>query len=127
MDNQKALQHIKTAYGFGILSGVITLIATILSILGIFNLGLDIFSLVDVALIFGLTFGISKKSRVCAIILFIYYIGCKIDMLLNNNHISGSTVTMIPFIIAYFQGIRGTIHYHKNMKLESGNNETLSV
>lgn len=124
MDNEKALKHIRNAYVLAILSGVITLLLIISSILKVWNSGLDVSELVDVVLIFGLAFGISKKSRICAIILFIYYILNKIFMILSVNY--GSLAIMVIFIIGYFKGIRGTIHYHKNLKLEKMNNETLN-
>ncbi len=126
MDNEKALKHIRNTYSLAILSGVITLILTILSTLGIWDLGLDLFELMEVVLVFGLAFGISKKSRVCAIILFTYYIINKAIIIFSNERIGGlgGLVIMFIFIIGYFQGIRGTIHYHKNLKLEEINNET---
>ncbi|WP_271814580.1 hypothetical protein [Clostridium beijerinckii] len=125
MDTECALMHIKKAYILAIASGIIGILLTILSVLGIWNLGLDLYELLEVIIIFGLAFGISKKSRVCAIILFFYYIINKIIILFSNGSLVGLAI-MIFFTIEYFQGIRGTIHYHKNLKLERINNENLS-
>ncbi|WP_297428345.1 hypothetical protein [Clostridium sp.] len=124
MDNEKAFKHIKNAYCLAILSGVMTLILTMLSILGIWDLGLDLSELLEVVLVLGLAFGVSKKSRVCAIALFIYYTINKAIMIFSNGGIVGLAIIFI-FAIGYFQGIRGTLHYHKNIKLEKMNDETL--
>lgn len=66
----KANSQIRSAWIAGTISGVVTLIFTfILETPGMF---------IDVLLIFGLTWGIYKKSRICAVIMFIYFILSKI-------------------------------------------------
>lgn len=115
MNEQKAENAIKTAWMFGIFSGVLTLIITILCMVGIVNWDFDISSLADVALIWGLTFGVYKKSRVCAIVLFIYFMISKIIMMIDHP---GGVGSMVIFGMIYFQGIRGTIYYHKNINIK---------
>lgn len=61
------LKRIKNAWITGIVSGSITLIFTLIAMNGSQILGFSIWNLSDVALIFGLTFGIYKKSRACAV------------------------------------------------------------
>jgi len=81
--------------------------------------------------IFGLTFGTYKRSRVCAVIMFIGWIllvaekGIALVMgpIENKNLLLILTLAIvgIPFvgILAYFffQGIRGTFVYHKLIKV----------
>lgn len=119
MDNKKAWIAINGAWILGALSGLFTLIFIIVSSLGITDLGFNLYELLDVLLIWGLSFGAYKKSRVCAVMLFIYVIIIKIYMIIIYRYVCGSTITIVPFGLMYFQGIRGTIYYHKNKKIES--------
>jgi serine/threonine-protein kinase len=74
--------------------------------------GFDAWSLLDVALIFGLSFGIYKKSRVCAVLMLAYFIVSKIVLMLEAGKPSGLLVALI-FAYFYVQGIRGTVAFHK--------------
>ncbi|WP_291584007.1 hypothetical protein [Clostridium sp. UBA6640] len=119
MNNEKALKYIKSAWMTAIACSVITLLGMLLSILANSDfLGLDLYSLVDVALLLGLAFGVYKKSRVCAVILFIYFILDKLYMLSSGVVNRGAIMMSIAFGTWFFQGIIGTIHYHKNKKME---------
>jgi len=114
MNIEKANGAIRNAWIAGIISGTLTLI---LSLIG--ALGFDLWNLSDAFLMFGLTFGIYKKNRACAIILFIYFVGDKIFALLQSP---ASAATGIPMAIVFgyffFQGIRGTFAYHKIAKTD---------
>ncbi|WP_315119165.1 hypothetical protein [uncultured Clostridium sp.] len=117
MNEQKALSSIKSAWMWAVMSGSLTLILFILSQAGFINLYMDSLIIVDILIVWGLAFGIYKKSRVCIILLFIYFILDKIIMVISQ----GTTPNTIWLVIAggiYIQGIRGTFYYHKNMKNE---------
>lgn len=119
MDNEKALKYIKTAVGLAVICSLITLLGIIISVCGDSDfLGLSLYGLVDVVFLLGLAFGVYKKSRVCAVILFIYFILSKIYMLNNYEFNLMAYITAIIFAIGFFQGMRGTIYYHKNKKIE---------
>ncbi|WP_291569000.1 MULTISPECIES: hypothetical protein [unclassified Clostridium] len=119
MDNEKALNYIKSAWGLAIACSLITLLGITISVLGNNNfLGLSLYGLIDVVLLLGLGFGVYKKSRVCAVILFIYFTLGKLYMLSSGMSNIGGLIISIAFGTCYFQGIRGTIHYHKNKKIE---------
>ena len=114
MDMEKANNAIQGAWISGAIVGVITLI---LSLIGAF--GLDQWNIIDAFLLFGLAFGVYKKSRVCAIILFIYWVGDRIWMMVAQPEaIAGSLFMAILFGIWFFQGIRGTFAYHRIAKAE---------
>jgi len=105
--------HIKHAWQAGIFCGAITLIIVIISLVtGEALLGIDAYALIDVVLIFALTFGIYKKSRLCAIAMFIYFLISKVMMFVSNPNISGIILTLL-LLYYFYNGIRGTFQYHK--------------
>ena len=114
MNMEKANSAIKSAWIAGAISGVITLI---LALIGAF--GYDLWSLIDAFLILGLSFGIYKKNRACAVILFVYWIGAKISQMweLGAQGQPAGLIGVLPIAILFgyyfFQGIRGTFAYHK--------------
>ncbi|HAG44929.1 MAG TPA: hypothetical protein DCL31_18380 [Clostridium sp.] len=119
MDNEKALKYIKTAWVLAIVSSLLTLLVVIISVLGNNNfLGLSLYSLLDVVFVLGLAFGVYKKSRVCAVMLFIFFVLGQLNILISGMGSIGSFIMSVAFATGYFQGIRGTIHYHKNKKIE---------
>ena len=75
-------------------------------------MGLDAWSLIDVVLIFGLTFGIYRKSRTCAVIMLIYYAGMKI-MQVVTMHAIGGLIWGIIFSYLFAMGAVGTFQYRK--------------
>lgn len=106
------LKKIKNAWVAGIVSGCITLAVTLLAIFGTSLLGFSAWELFDVALIFGLTFGIFKKSRTCAVLMLTYFVCSKILMMVSG-HMNGLPMAVV-FIYFYFQGVLGTFAYHKH-------------
>lgn len=113
MDIAKADAAIKNAWMAGIVSGVITLIVTAVAMYGYSFMGFSALNLLDVALIFGLTFGIYRKSRVCAVIMLIYFIGSKIYLWMDTGKLSGLPLALV-FGYYFFQGVLGTFAYHSN-------------
>jgi hypothetical protein len=108
-----AENRIKNAYIGGVIIGAVTLLFTIVAITyGDNMLGLDAWALLDVVLIFGLTFGVYKKSRVCAVLLFLYFVVSKIILFMETGKPVG---LIVAFIFGYhlFRGAQGTITYHK--------------
>jgi serine/threonine-protein kinase len=139
----RAYQKIRTAWVAGIIVGVLNLIVTLISVgliatgrAGI--LGLNLWSLVDVFIIFGLTFGIYKKNRACAVIMFVYFANRILELVVTGKLPNLIAVIMFIYFVAkrilelvvgpvklpnliiaiffgyfFFQGIRGTFAYHK--------------
>jgi hypothetical protein len=106
-----ALRKIKIAWVAGIVSGVITLAVTLLSMSGTRLFGFNAWSFLDVALIFGLTFGIYRKSRVCAVVMLVYFVLSKIYLWTITPSFIGLLVSLI-FLFCYAQGVIGTFRYH---------------
>lgn len=105
-------RKIKSAWIAGCISGAVTLVVTLIAMSGTAALGFDAWSLLDVAVIFGLAFGIYKKSRVCAVLMLAYFILSKIILMMEAGKPSGLLVALI-FAYYYVQGIRGTFAFHK--------------
>lgn len=111
MDLKKAEDLIKVAWIAGVISGLLTLI---------FSLApggmLETWSVGDAILIFGLSFGIYKKSRICAVLMLVYFILSKMSMWAERGVGPGLPVALI-FGYCFIQGIRGTFAYYKIVKL----------
>ena len=112
MDLEKANKSIKIAYWTAIFSGSFTLIASVVAGFGYSFARMSIWGLSDAFLIFGMSFGIYKKSRVCAVIMFIYWIASKLLSFTEKGHLAGIGIAIL-FGYFFFQGVRGTFAYHK--------------
>jgi serine/threonine-protein kinase len=112
MDIENAEKAIKNATIAGIISGVITLLVTLLSVTGVNILDFSLWNMLDVFLIFGLTFGIYRKSRICAVSMFIYFIGNRLLFFSSYGFSAVGLPIAILFAYFYFQGIRGAFAYH---------------
>lgn len=118
MTDSEAARHIKNAWIAGIISSVVTLVASLLPLFGTSVAGFNLFNLADVALIAGLTFGIWRKSRVCALVMVGYFVASKIILVFKTGNAAGLVVGAV-FTYYYFQGVRGTFAWHRLRKEES--------
>ncbi len=109
------LKRIRNAWVTGIISGSITLIFTLIAMNGDQLMGFSVWNLSDVALIFGLTFGIYKKSRTCAVVMLAYFLISKIIIISQTGSFNGSLLAIV-FIYYYVYGVIGTFAYHKHLK-----------
>ncbi len=107
-----ALRKIKTAWVAGIVSGVITLAVTLFSMTGRRLFGFNAWALFDVALIFGLAFGIYRKSRVCAVVMLAYFVLSKIYLWTITPSLIGLLFALV-FLFCYVLGVIGTFRYHR--------------
>ena len=108
------MKHIKYAWVAGVISGSMTLLLILIAASGstmVAELGVDWWSLIDVVAIFGLSLGIYKKSRVCALLMFIYFVGSKIILWATMGNVGGVPLAIL-FGYFFFQGIRATFAYH---------------
>ena len=118
-DIKKTNRKIKNAMWAGIVSAAISVIFALTG-----SYGYDLWVLPDVAVILGLTFGIYKKNRACAVIMFIYWIGTKlVDLFSWQVALIGWAYAGWAFGAAlmgywFFQGILGTFAHHKIIKIQ---------
>ena len=75
----------------------------------------DIWTLIDVILVFALAFGIYKKSRFAATTMFIYFLASKIWLIVETGKPTGLVMAII-FLYFYFQAMVGTYQYYKILK-----------
>jgi len=117
MTLEQANSGIKDAWVAGLISIGATFIITLSYITGLGNgIGwgnIDQITLLDMAITAVLSFGIYKKSRASAILLFIYFIYMRILLpWMDENVLIGIPFALI-FLYFIFKGVRGTIAYHK--------------
>tara|TARA_B100000886_G_C20376314_1_gene471904 strand:+ start:143 stop:517 length:375 start_codon:yes stop_codon:yes gene_type:complete len=119
MEISEALKNIRYGYIAALVSAGITVVLNFLQFdAGDVNLFSDPVVLYDVIIILLLAFGIYKKSRVCAIAMFIYFILGKIFQFQEYASYGIDTppstyLVAVVFIYFYFQAVRGTIAFHK--------------
>jgi hypothetical protein len=111
MDREQAEKAIKNAWMAGSISGGITLIVTVVAMAGYSFMGFSAWNLLDVAVIAGLTFGIYRKSRTCAVIMLVYFVGSKIMLWSESKSLSGLPMALF-FGWFFYQGVRGTFAWH---------------
>ena len=122
MTIEQANSGIKDAWVAGLISIGATVILTVSYITGVGGKigwsSIDQLTLLDMALTAVLSLGIYKKSRVSAIIFFIYFIYMRILLpWMGENVLIGVPFAFI-FLYFIFKGVRGTIAYHKIMENE---------
>jgi len=106
----KILKRIKSAWVAGIFSICITLILTLISLSGTNIMGLDAYAFVDIILMSIFTYGIYKKSRICALLMLAMFAANKIIMWQQSGIASGLPLAII-FLWFYTQGVIGTFQY----------------
>ena len=114
LTQEAALKHIKHAWVAGVVSGSMTLLLIAIAASGstvVAELGVDWWSLIDVVAIFGLSLGIYKKSRICSLLMFVYFVGSKIILWATMGNVRGVPLAIL-FGYFFFQGIRATFAYH---------------
>jgi hypothetical protein len=105
---------IRNACIAGTISGLLTLLVTLIAVAGVHIPGsdFDVWNLLDVFFIFALTFGIYKKNRVCAVLILVYFVGNTVLIWYESGSLSGLP-TAIIFVYFFFQGILCTFAYHR--------------
>ncbi|WP_386067081.1 hypothetical protein ACFJIW_21680 [Tahibacter sp. UC22_41] len=109
------LKRIKNAWVAGCISGGLTLVVVLVAMSGADLPGIDAWMLPDVALIFGLTFGIYRKSRTCAVIMLVYYLASKILIMVETGKPGGLFMSAL-FAYFFWQGVSGTFAYHRFLR-----------
>lgn len=117
-DLHSAEKLISFGFGAAIFSASVTLIFSVASLFGYDLIGLGASGLLDAIIVFSLAYGIYKKSRICAVIVFFYFVLSKIVLLVefDGKHTGATIFVAILFGFYFFQGIRGTFAYHRLIK-----------
>lgn len=111
----EVLQKIRNAWIACLISLAMTLLLTVIAISGSSIGGYSAWQLLDVALVAGLAFGIYRKSRACAVVMFIYFLISKIWVVVETG-VGGGLVLGAVFLYFYWQGVVGTFAYQRLVK-----------
>ena len=125
MTSQKIDKKIKHARIAAMISGIITLAGSI----ALFNKQPDLqfslinmLSLVDALIIFCMAYGIYRRSRLCAVLMFEYFLLSKLFIISVSTHINlGTLIVGAIFLYFLFQGVRGTFAFHTYRNSGKGN------
>ena len=105
-------KKIKSGWVAGLVSISFTMVFILWSFFGTEIMGINAWGLIDVALMGGLTFGVYKKSRTCAVLLLAFFVIGKIYMWVEAGSPNGVIMAAI-FAWYFFQGASGTFLYHR--------------
>jgi hypothetical protein len=124
MNREEAIKATKNGAIAACISGGVTLALVFYAIfsnannkLGIWN---DPSNLFDIVIIFGCAYGIYKKSRFAAVLLFLHFILAKIIIGIELGKLPGIWTSLI-FLFFYGKAIQGTFSFHKIEKTENPN------
>ena len=108
----KILKRIRNGWLAGVVSTAITVVFTVISMLGSRILDLDAYAFIDVAIMLGLSYGVYRKSRVCALLMFAFFTLNKLIMWTNAGTPTGLPLSLV-FFFMFGQGVVGTFQYHR--------------
>ncbi|CAM4219227.1 hypothetical protein [Lederbergia lenta] len=112
MNLEKAEQSIKSMVVIACVLAGLTFIGIILSAT-VIELPLNWWSLIDVIIFLSLAYGVHKKSRACAVLLFAWF---TLNQLILLTTIKSGASAPVTLILGYFlfKGMQGTFTYHKH-------------
>lgn len=109
-----AEQATKSAFGAAMVSAALTAILAILPLFGKAYLGFNLGNLSDVFLILALGYGVKKRSRVCAVLLLVYFVAGKLLLIAETSGNGGTNIVSgVIWGLFYVNGVRGAFAYHK--------------
>lgn len=108
-------RQIRQAWIAGLVSTAMTLGLTVAALAGKPLLGFSAWQLLDVGLLLGLSFGIYRRSRACAVAMLVYFAISKLEIFSAGVHASALLVSLI-FFYFYAMGIVGTFAWHRHIR-----------
>lgn len=116
MDMEKAEKAIRGGAVAGFIVAGITTLITLIAMQGIGGERLaywnDPFVFADVALVAALSFGLLRRSRICALLLFLYFLLAKIVIAMETGQMQGPVMAVI--VLWFFgRAVWGTFAWHR--------------
>jgi hypothetical protein len=105
----------KTGWVTTLICGSMSLVMVLVRMSRAGAIGAEAWGFIDVVLMFGMAFGIYKKSRSCAVIMLLYYAAGKMVPLIAGGSYISIGVGLL-FLFAFLQGMFGTFAFHKFVK-----------
>ncbi|MEW6238922.1 MAG: hypothetical protein AB1656_26355 [Candidatus Omnitrophota bacterium] len=115
MDKREIMQAIDNAGTGGLIYGGVLMFFTFLGLMFFPALETEALDLIDVFLIFALSWGIFSRSRLCALALFVYLFANFIIVWIESGRPRG-ILFVLAFGYCFFQGVRGSFAYHRLLK-----------
>jgi hypothetical protein len=122
MTRDDSISAIRNGAIAALISAAVTLLVVAISVFGgeadgqsYFN---DPYLFIDVVLILILAFGIYRKSRLAAVVMFVYFLLSKIMIGVETGKVSGLFIAII-FLYYFGKAIQGTFAFHKLEKAEN--------
>jgi hypothetical protein len=112
---QIAGKKIKNAWIAGLVSASFSLVFVLMSLTGANFAGINAWGFIDIGVILGLSYGVFRKSRTCAVLLFCIYLLSKLIMWSEAGKLNAMGMALV-FLWFFGQGIVGTFQYHKLIK-----------
>jgi hypothetical protein len=109
------LRDIRNGWIAAVVSGSVTLVYVVVAIYGVKVYGITAWELVDVGLVFALAYGIYRRSRVCAVLLIVYFVYAKAYLLLEGAPASSLVIGAI-FLYFYVRAALAAFRYHRLLK-----------
>ncbi len=109
------LKKIRNAWVACIVSGVFTLILAVIAMNGNSMGGHTGLDAIDALFVFGMAFGISRKSRTCAVLMLAYFVLSKYLLFRAAGQFNGLLFGIV-FLYFYAMGVQGTFEYHQLRK-----------
>lgn len=107
------LKKIRHAWMACLVSAAMTLVFTLIGMASAGSAGpFGASQLIDVVFIVGMAFGIHRKSRTCAVLMFLYFAISKIWLIAVTGQVNGLFLGVV-FLYYYAMGVAGTFEYHK--------------
>jgi hypothetical protein len=110
------LKKIKHGWIAAVVSAAITLFFVLMAMSGIEIFNFSAFDLIEIGFMFGLAYGIYRKSRTCAVLNLVCFVLSKIFIVSEGGRLSSAIIGGIVFAYFYVQAIVGTFTYHKLLK-----------
>ena len=115
---------IRNAWGAAVVSGVMSLIFLLASFVAdkTGRAGFDTLDLIDISMFFILAIGIYLRSRTAAVAMFFYFLATKLVLWSTPEGMNGGWVLFdLLFLYFFFEGIRGTLAFHREKNPDPAN------
>lgn len=105
-------RKIRNGWVAGAVSVAFTLVFVVISLVGTPIMGIDAWGSIDAALMAGLSYGVFRKSRTCAIVLLLFFALNKVLMWVEMGTVTGLPLALV-FFWFFYQGVVGTFQFHE--------------
>ncbi len=111
VEPEQLVRHIRHGAFLACFSGALTLAGSVAGMAGASSAGLDAWNLIDVGLIFGLAYGIWRRSRAAATVMLLYFIASKLLVFMESGQPSGLAFGLL-FAYLYARAMIATYRLH---------------